>query len=223
MNANFTGFTEGAIEFMWNLRMNNNKTWFDANKEIFIRDLQNPMKALGREVYERIATDFGDRGFIHKISRVYRDARRVRDGEPYRANMWFSIERPAEEWTSNPVFWFEIAPDNWSYGLGYYAARAETMAKFRARIDKNPKALEKLVGLLNGQSEFVLDGPEYVRKKEAPTSKTGAWYNKKSFSLIHNQRIGDDLFSPALPDRLASGFAFLMPFYDYLITLDSDG
>ncbi len=61
-----------------------------------------------------------------------------------------------------------------------------------------------------------------MRKKEAPTLKTAAFYNKKSFSLIHRQPIGDELFSPDLADRLVKGYAFLMPVYDYLVTLDSD-
>jgi len=222
MKSEFTGFTERTIDFMWNLHFNNNKPWFEAHKDEFIRDFQTPMKALGREVFERVTADFGDKGFIHKVSRIYKDARRVRDGEPYRTNLWFSIERPSEEWTSSPVFWFELAPDGWSYGLGYYSARAETMVKLRARIDKNPKAFEKLIAPLESQGEFILDGAEYVRKKDAPTPKTAAWYNKKSFSLIHNNTNGEELFNPELADRLVAGYKFLMPFYDYLITLDAD-
>ena len=206
MKSEFTGFTERTIDFMWNLHFNNNKPWFEAHKDEFIRDFQTPMKALGREVFERVTADFGDKGFIHKVSRIYKDARRVRDGEPYRTNLWFSIERPSEEWTSSPVFWFELAPDGWSYGLGYYSARAETMVKLRARIDKNPKAFEKLIAPLESQGEFILDGAEYVRKKDAPTPKTSAWYNKKSFSLIHNNTNGEELFNPELADRLVAGY-----------------
>ena len=218
----FKGFTQRTIDFMWSLRFNNEKLWFEAHKDEFVRDFQQPMKALGQEVFNRVTADCGERGFTHKLSRIYRDARRVRGGEPYRTNLWFSIEHPSEEWTSTPVFWFELAPENWSYGLGYYLARAETMRKFRARIDKNPKAFEKLVSILDGQDEFVLDGPEYVRKKEAPTPKTAAWYNRKSFSLMHEQKNGDELFAPQLADRLVAGYKFLMPLYDYFITLDSD-
>ena len=146
----------------------------------------------------------------------------MKGGEPYRTNLWFSIERPSEEWTSTPVFWFELAPENWSYGLGYYQARSETMAKHRARIDRNPKVFEDLIAPLDKQNEFTLDGPEFARKKEAPTPKTAVWYNKKSFSLIHNEQNGAGLFSPELTNRLVEGYAFLMPFYDYFITLDSD-
>ena len=218
----FEGFSQRTLDFMWNLRFNNEKQWFEAHKEEYLRDFQNPMKALAKDVFARMSSDFSGRDFIYKVSRIYKDARRVRGGEPYRTNLWFSIERPVEEWTSIPVFWFELAPDNWSYGLGYYQARSETMAKHRARIDRGPKLFEKLIAPLDKQDEFTLDGPEYARKKEAPTQKTSEWYNRKSFSLIHNNTNGDELFSPELVNRIVAGYAFLMPFYDYFITLDSD-
>jgi len=218
----FEGFSQKTIDFMWNLRFNNEKQWFEAHKDEFIREFQSPLKALGREVFERIDSDNKKHGFIHKVSRIYKDARRVKGGEPYRTNLWFSIEKPSEEWTSTPVFWFELAPENWSYGMGYYSASSKTMAKHRARIDKNPKAFEKLVAPLNKQDEFVLDGPEYSRKKEAPSPKLEAWYNKKTFALIHDEPISEELFSRDIVERLIKGYTFLMPFYNYFITLDSD-
>ena len=218
----FQGFSPRTIDFMWNLRLNNRKTWFEENKGTFQEAFQGPMKALGREVFERINADYSKYGFIHKVSRIYKDARRVRDGEPYRCNLWFSMEKPSEEWTFTPVFWFELSPEVWTYGLGYYQARPITMAKLRARIDRDPKKFEQFIAPLEKQEEFILTGEEYKRKKEAPSPKTSAWYNKKSFSLLHEQPNGEELFSPALADRLVKGYQFLMPFYDYFITLDSD-
>ena len=221
-NIKFTGFSPATIDFMWNLRLNNNKPWFEAHKDVFIRDFQTPMKALGQEVFGQISDQYRNYGFIHKLSRVYKDARRVRDGQPYRPNLWFSIEKPSEEWTSTPVFWFELTPDDWSYGVGYYAAKAQTMVNFRAGIDENPKYFEKLIAPLSTQSEFVLEGDEYVRRKE-PTAKlseaAAIWYNKKGFSLIHRASHSEELFSANLIDRLVHGYAFLMPFYDYFVTL----
>ena len=218
----FKGFSQKTIDFMWGLRFNNNKEWFEEHKDEFIREFQNPMKELGREVYENINSDFPKHGFIHKVSRIYKDARRVRGGEPYRPNLWFSIEKPSEEWTSTPVFWFEVAPESWSYGLGYYQASSKTMAKHRTRIDKNTKKFEKLIAPLAEQDEFSLDGPEYSRKKEAPTEKLTDWYNKKTFALIHFGAIGEELFSREIYERIIAGYKFLMPFYDYFITMDSD-
>ena len=218
----FKGFTPDTIDFMRNLRLNNEKSWFEANKERFRQNFQNPMKALAQEVYGRIAAEYNHYGFIHKVSRIYKDARRVKGGEPYRCNLWFSIEKPAEEWVSTPVFWFDLSPEDWSYGLGYYQAKPITMAKFRARIDRNPKKFEELIAPLEKQDEFILDGEEYKRKKEAISPKTAAWYNKKSFSLIHQQQNDEELYSPELANRLVNGYKSLMPFYDFFITLDSD-
>ena len=220
----FKGFSPQTIKFMWELGLNNERPWFEAHKAEFQEVFQLPMKALGQTVFKKVTDKYANRGLTHKLSRIYRDARRLRPGDgPYRTSLWFSLEKPTgAEWTDHPVFWFDLGPEKWSYGMGYGGAKAETMARFRARIDKDPKKFERLVAFLDKQEEFRLDGAEYARKKEAPTKKTAAWYNKKSFSLIHEQQNGDELFSPDLAERISEGMMSLMPLYDYLATLDSD-
>jgi uncharacterized protein (TIGR02453 family) len=211
---------------MWNIRLNNNKEWFEAHKDEYKRSFHAPMKELGQEVFARINAEHSNRGFVHKLSRIYKDARRVRDGNPYRDHLWFSVERPSaegEESSGVLTFWFDLNPEGWSYGLGYYAAKAATMEKLRASINKKPQALEKLIDLLAGQQEFKLEGDAYARQKQAPTTKTQEWYNKKSFSLIHYGSINDELFSRDFADRLVAGYKFLMPFYDYFVAAENDG
>ena len=220
----FTGFSQKTLDFMLGIRLNNNKAWFETHKDDFKRDFQTPMKELGQEIFAEIAACYGERRFIHKLSRIYKDARRVRDGRLYRDNLWFSVEKPsAEESSGILTFWFDLNPEGWSYGLGYYAASAVTMEKLRARIDEDPKEFEKLIDLLGSQDEFKLDGPEYARQKPAPTPKTQEWYNKKSFSLIHFGEISNELFTRQFADRLVSGYKFLMPFYDYFAATEDRG
>lgn len=220
----FSGFSPATVDFMWNLRFNNEKSWFEAHRDEYVREFLNPMKELALDVYQRVDEKFPNRGFIHKVSRIYRDARRLHGGGPYRDHLWLSIAKakPAEDLASAPVFWFELSPESWSYGLGYYLARPQTMAKLRARIRQNPRKFEKLIAPLSEQGEFALEGEEYKRPKTAPTPKTAAWFRKKSFSLVHEQPNGEEIFSPELAHRIAAGFAFLMPLYDYFVTLDSD-
>ena len=218
----FNGFSQATIDFMWGIRFNNEKPWFEAHKDEYRRDFLAPMKDLGSDVFARLDENLPGRGFVCKFSRIYKDARRLRGGGPYRDNLWFSIERPAEDWKEAPVFWFELSPEHWDYGLGYYSARPETMAKLRARIERAPKKFEALISPLTEQDEFMLEGPDYARKKPAPSEKTAGWYNKKSFSLIHTQANGPELFSPELAEQIAEGFRFLMPYYDYFESLDGD-
>lgn len=38
-------------------------------------------------------------GLIRKVTRIYRDARRLHGRGPYKESLWFTVEQPAEQWT----------------------------------------------------------------------------------------------------------------------------
>ena len=156
------------------------------------------------------------------MSRIYRDARRLFGRGPYKDHLWLSLFRFGNESGGHPVFWFELAPEGWSYGMGFWDAPALTMEKHRVRIDSNPKPLLKLHNALARQGEFVLQGPDYKRPKPCGEERLSPWYNKKSLSIGHEEGLAEVIYTPALADRLTEGFAFLMPYYDYFSTLWAD-
>ena len=157
----FQGFSDKTVDFMWGIRFNNEKPWFEAHKQEYLDYFYNPMKDLNAQVYESIHEKYPKLDLIHKVSRIYRDARRLRGRGPYKDCLWWSIERPSEDWTGDPVFWFELGPEGYTYGLGYYYARPVTMLKLRTRLDNDPKPFEQMVKNFNKQSEFVFDGQFY--------------------------------------------------------------
>ena len=144
----FTGFTDETVDFMWGIRFNNERAWFEAHKEIYLHHFYRPMQALGAEIYAFIRDKRPDYDLINKVTRIYRDARRLHGRGPYKESLWFSVEEPAEQWTAKPTFWFELMPESWTYGMGYYLPKALTMAKLRARLDRDPKAMEALTRAL---------------------------------------------------------------------------
>lgn len=219
----FEGFTQETVDFMWNIRFNNEKSWFEAHKEEYKRVLEQPMKALAAEVHSAFSEKYPEFDLVMHVSRIYRDARRAHGKGPYKDHLWFTLrKRTDDEWADKPVFWFELGPETWSCGLGYYMAKPSTMEKHRARIDKNPKLMEKLARALNAQTEFALEGENYAKPKGNPGKLLLDWYNKKSFAIIHEEPTGEAALSPELKARLLSGFDFLVPFYRYFSTLDSD-
>ena len=221
----FQGFSQKTVDFMWGIRFNNDRAWFEAHKEDYQEHLYRPMKELCAQVFETVDGEYPQYGLKSKVSRIYRDARRLHGKGPYKDHLWWSMEKPSDgDFSAQPVFWFELAPEGWSYGLGYYAARASTMARHRRRIDRDPGPLLALAGKLAGQGEFVLDGPAYAREKPCGVPALAEWYNKKSFSLICERApLDDEIYRPGLADRLTEGYRFLMPFYGYFSTLDGDG
>ena len=133
------------------------------------------------------------------------------------------MEQPAEAWTAKPTFWFELAPDNWSYGMGYWMPKPVTMAKLRARIDRDPKTMEKLTRAFGKQAEFELQTENYKKpRSQAPSPVLEPWYKAKSFSLCHEDKLTEELFSRDVVDRVKRGYEFLLPYYDYFVTLDGD-
>lgn len=120
------------------------------------------------------------------------------------------------------MFWFELGPEGYSYGMGFWQAPAVTMAKFRARMDREPKAMEKLARRFQKQDVFVLEGEDYKRPKAAPSRLLTPWYSKKSFALSHDAPHGEPLWSHDLVDLLLEGYEFLLPYYEYMLSLSGD-
>ena len=73
----FTGFTDATVDFMWGIRFNNERPWFEAHKEIYQKEFYNPMKELGGEIYEFLSEKRPDDPMVCKVTRIYRDARRL--------------------------------------------------------------------------------------------------------------------------------------------------
>ena len=208
----FTGFTPETVDFLWGIRMNNNRDWFLAHKKQYVDSLYEPMKALGAAVFEPFLDSPGS---ILKVSRIYRDARRLHGQGPYKDHLWFCIRTGDQDWTGRPTFYFEIGPDYYSYGMGFWCPRPALMAAYRRGLDQHPETLSRLVRQFNKQEVFTLSGPEYARSKGETTALLQPWYNRKSINLQHDRPLDERIFSPELAQDVIDGFRALMPLYRY--------
>ena len=219
----FTGFTDETVDFMWGIRFNNERAWFEAHKEIYLKHFYQPMRQLGEELYAFLREQRPDYAFAGRVSRIYRDARRLYGRGPYKDHLWLSVEQPGDLWTSRPTFWFELEPEGWSYGLGYWQPKPVVMQKLRCRMDRDPAPMEALVRKLNRQSEFTVWAEQYKKPRgTAPSKLLEPWYQYKGFSIGHEDKLTEELFSRAIVERILKGYEFLLPYYDYVVTLEGD-
>lgn len=161
----FTGFSDATIDFLWELRFHNERPWFLEHKQVFLDTLDRPMKALAADVTAALEQAYPDRKWYLHVARIYRDARRLHGNGPYKENLWFTLRCDSSRGPEIPAFYFEITPHNYSYGMGFYWAKANTMACFRRAIDADPLPLTALAEQLNAQDTFVLTGQDYARAK----------------------------------------------------------
>ena len=130
----FQGFSQQAVDFLWGIRLNNERSWFLAHKQEYLTYVAQPLRELGEEVHQAMEEYAPQLGLNLHVSRIYRDARRLHGRGPYKDHLWFTLRRPKEQWVSLPAFYFEIAPEYYSFGMGCYDPTPVTMAKLRARI-----------------------------------------------------------------------------------------
>ena len=115
----FQGFSQEAVDFLWGIRFNNERGWFEARKEEYLTLVAGPMRELGEQVHAAVEEEFPKLGLNLHVSRIYRDARRLHGRGPYKDHLWFTLRRPKEEWVSQPAFYFELAPEYYSMGMGW--------------------------------------------------------------------------------------------------------
>ena len=208
----FTGFTPETIDFLWGIRMNNNREWFAANKKQYTDNLYHPMKELGQELFEPFLDKPGN---LLKVSRIYRDAR-LHPPTPYKESLWICIRQDVEWWAENPCLYFEINPDEVHYGFFIWKMRTSAMEDFRRHITAYPDEFLQLVKTTEEAVGQPITAELYKRPK--PTDNPDlerffAW--KGQIACIRSIAPGPDMFGPELKNEVADFFEKLTPLYEY--------
>ena len=208
----FQGFTPETVDFLWGIRLNNQRDWFLAHKQQYVDTLYEPMKALGKALFQPCLDKPGN---ILKVSRIYRDAR-MHPPEPYKESLWICIRQDVEWWAENPCLYFEINPEGVSYGFFLWKPRTAALEDFRRRITAYP---DEFLNLIKTTEEAVgqpVTAECYKRPK--PTGNPDlmpyfAW--KGQIGCVRDIPAGPEIFGPQLQQEVADFFEKLTPLYDF--------
>ena len=155
--------TPELFQFLAELRLNNERAWFQANKSRYESHVKQPL-------LEFIA-DFGDR--LERVSphfvadaranggsmfRIYRDVRFSKDKSPYKtaAAMQFRHERGKD--VHAPGFYVHLEPGSVFFGAGMWGPDSASLKRIRAAIDTGG---QRWRGVLDDEafaSTFTLHG-----------------------------------------------------------------
>lgn len=80
----FEGFDRSAIDFLWGIRLNNDKNWYESHKDEYRQNLAKPMKSLCDELFCDFYSEIGYET-VSSVSRIVKDAR-FPHVYPYRDN-----------------------------------------------------------------------------------------------------------------------------------------
>ena len=208
----FEGFTPETVDFLWGIRMNNNREWFTDHKKEYVNYLYEPMKALGKDLF----VPFLERpGNLLKVSRIYRDAR-MHHPVPYKESLWICIRRDVEWWAENPCLYFEICPEGVSYGLIWWHPKTAMLEDFRKEIAARPGEFLKLIADTEKATGVPVTAESYKRAKEAPIPELAPYYGwKGKIACVVDEPVSEGMFGPELGVRARAFLEKLIPLYEY--------
>lgn len=138
----FPGFPIELFTFLNELSENNNRTWFNANKESYIHYAKEPciefilaMKDRLEGISPSYVADTRTNG--GSMFRIYRDARFSKNKQPYKENIGCQFRHIAGKDAHAPGFYVHIQPDDNFVGGGIWLPPTAELYKIRTAIDKN--------------------------------------------------------------------------------------
>ena len=208
----FTGFSPETFDFLWGIRLNNNRDWFQAHKKEYITYLYEPMKALGQELFQPFLEKPGE---LLKVSRIYRDAR-MHPPEPYKESLWLCIRQDVDWWAENPCLYLEINPEGVHYGFFLWKPATASLEQFRQHITAYP---EEFLTLIRTTEEAVgqpILAECYKRPKFSDNPGLAPFFAwKGQIGCVRQLPPGPALFDPNFKNEVEDFFTKLTPLYDY--------
>jgi uncharacterized protein (TIGR02453 family) len=139
--------TQGILNFLNELKDNNQKAWFDANKKTYEtakKDFEAIVKYLIEEV---ISFDKDIEGMEPKncIFRINRDVRFSADKSPYKTNFGASIQKGGRK-SGLGGYYIHLQPGGESFlAGGIYMPMPPELAKIRQEIDYNGTEIKAIL------------------------------------------------------------------------------
>lgn len=211
-----------TLQFLKDLKKNNNKPWFDANREKY-----EAAKEDFAAFIDLLIKEFGkkDASIAHLkakdcLFRINRDVRFSKDKSPYKTNLGAYLN--AEGKTSETAgYYFHLEPGNSFTGGGMWYPASATLAKVRQEIDYSLQEFEKIIlskkfketyGGLAAEDGFILSR---VPKGYEADNPAAAYLKYKCFIGIH--QINDSaLTNKSLLQNTVKALEVLQPFNEFL-------
>lgn len=206
----FQGFSPETLDFLWGIRFNNNRDWFQVHKQTYLDTLYHPMLALAEQCFAPLRRE---PGLLCKVSRIYRDARL--HSLPYKDHLWTCVRRDGMSWSEQPTLFFELTPDNYSFGFLLWGPKASFMEGFRKTLAENSAPFLQLVQQVEKKTNLTVGGNAYCRKKPCPAPELERFYQLKNITVIEERPIDELLYQPALADMVCERWQQLYPLQKY--------
>lgn len=215
------------LEFLKNLKNNNNREWFTANKatyELFHQETIDFAEALLYELnkHDDIETPSGKKSLM----RIYRDVRFSKDKTPYKNNWGGGFRRATQLLRGG--YYYQIQPSGSFVGGGFWGPNAEDLLRIRKELAANPHELRKII-----TSKSFINNFGELKGDQLKTAPKGFDKEHEAIDLLRYKQfiIGKsfsdkEVLQPNFYLKVNETFQQMRPFLDYMsyaLTTDENG
>jgi uncharacterized protein (TIGR02453 family) len=220
-----SGLSRDSYKFLAELRANNDRGWFLANKgraeELLLepgRELVAELGALLRPVRPDIIADPRTDRSLYRLNR---DTRFSRDKTPYKEHLALWCWEGQEGRLECPGFYFHFTPDGWGWSVGCYRFSERGLAGWRSALldAKKGAALRRLTAEM--EKDGISFNPPELKRCPAgfdPAQPMAAFLRHKGF-FTWNEEPGhpEELFGDGRAEFLFDHFKRGFKLHDWLV------
>ena len=170
MNS-FNGIPSETLAFLAELIENNNKPWFDENRDRYekfvIQFAQQFVSIMGEKLQKinpEINYDTRTNG-AGSYMRIHRDIRFSRNKSPYNTQLRFKFWKGSGKKSENPGFYITFEPNGGRVYCGIHLFSKEWLANYRQSVlnDQSGKDLYSIIETINKTSGYITGGESLKR------------------------------------------------------------
>jgi uncharacterized protein (TIGR02453 family) len=225
----FDGFARDTLQFYTDLAQNNDRAWFEQQRDRYQRTVLQPAIAFVEAMSERlrlisprIVADPRTNG-SGSIFRIYRDTRFSKDKTPFKTFLGILFWEGSRGKMENSGFYFHLEPDRLTLYAGIYEFPKSTLAVYRDAVvhPEHGADLARAAEQVTSSGRCDVGGRHY---KKVPAGYDPAHPN--AGYLMHNALYAScdcglpaELFTAQLLDYCLDRFTDMAPIHRWIVSV----
>lgn len=215
------------FEFLSKLKVNNNREWFNKNKDQYLEAHQQIIAFADLLLDELNKTDVIETPTGKKsLYRIYRDVRFSKDKTPYSLYFGGGFRRAGAERRGG--YYFHLEPGNTYIGGGFWGPNSQDMMHIRKHLQQEPEMLRDIMSAPDFKNNFGL-----LRGEQLKRAPKGFEVDDPAIDLLRYKQYWirhefdmKEVMGPNFHLSIIKQFHYMRPFFDYMseiLTSDLNG
>ena len=214
----FPGFSDEALQFLKDLKANNDRDWFKPRKSTYDDELRDPMRMLVADLSRRLPAEgvplTGDAR--RAVFRIYRDIRFSKNKNPYKTNVAAALHRGGTKGAPGGLY-IHVEPGNCFLSSGYWQMERTLLRRWRERLVAEPDAWLAIAERAETDGLELGSGPTSTLKRmprgfsdytDSPVAEALRWKGTTLTKPIPDEATQ----SPAFADQIVTFAKDSLPF-----------